>query len=173
MAQTKLSWYVLPAIPLFAVITGIVIDQISGVVSGVLKQNKQAVAIVLVIAFSMQPTMQAFNHMLNQEDDLSKDNFYAVSYYFREALHGKKDLHGYTYLLGQYDQYQWKLYLLRLNDTGININFLGAWNKPTLHAGDKIVANFPEAKTYLESNYQYRLVEDFYGVRNYVITGPK
>jgi 4-amino-4-deoxy-L-arabinose transferase-like glycosyltransferase len=171
-SQTKLEWYVLPAIPLFAIIVSVLIDQMSGLLGGVLMWNKQIVIMIMVIIFSVQPTIEAINTLGDKKDDLTKDNFYAPSYYFRQAIDGKKDLRNYTYLCGGYD-IQWKLYVFRLRDMGVNIQCIPFWDGPIFHKGDKVIANITDSKNYVENNYQYQLLEDFYGVRNYLITGYK
>jgi 4-amino-4-deoxy-L-arabinose transferase-like glycosyltransferase len=170
--KTKLEWYVLPAIPLFAIVIGVLIDQISGAASSILRWQKEVLAVIFLIIFSIQPTVEAFDNLNNLWYDLSKDNFYAPSYYLRDATEGKRDLHGYIYLTGCYDL-PWRLYVYRLNELGVNMPCVEYWSGPHLKSGDKIVANFSEAKKYVEDHYQYRLIEDFYGVRNYVITGTK
>ena len=171
-SQTKLWWYVLPAIPLFAIIISVLIDQISGALSLILSWNKQIVTVVLVGIFSIQPTYQAHNAIHYLCDDLSKDNYYAPSYYMRQAAHGERDLKNYTYLCGGYD-IQWRLYAYRLNDLGVNIRCVPVWDAPKFKAGDRVIANIPDSKSYIENGYNCEVKEDFYGLRNYLITGIK
>ena len=172
LSQTKLSWYSWPAIPLFAIIIGVLIDQLSAAAGAILKWNKEIVAVIFVTIFSLQPTTEAIDGINKLGYDLSSDNFYAASYYFRDAVQGKKDLKGYTYLNGGYDM-QWKLYADWLNDIGRPLPCNEYFTNPQLKKGDKLIANFPASKAYIENNYQYKVVEDFYGVRNYIITGVK
>ena len=178
-SKTKIIWCVLPAIPLFAVIIGIVIDQISGALGNFIPLNKQIIVIVCVCIFSIQPTVEAFNMLNSQSDDLTKNdfgdhpaNYFAASYYFREAIAGHKDLRNQIYLCSGYD-IQWKLYVYRLNELNINTSCVELWKGPKFNKGDRVIANFPDSKNFVESNYQYKLIEDFYGVRNYLITGIK
>ncbi len=63
--------------------------------------------------------------------------------------------------------------MYRLNEIGVKMPAIEYWKNPQLHAGDKIIARFSMSKNYVEDHYQYTLIEDFYGVRRYLITGVK
>ena len=171
-SQTKLSWYAWPAIPLFAMIIGIVTDQLAGAASAVLPIRKQVAIIFFVIAFSIQPTLEAVADMNHLKDDLSGDNFYAASYYFRDAVYGKRDLKDYTYISGGWDM-QWKLYVDWLNEAGTPVTCIEYWKEPKLKPGDKVIANLEASKNYVETRYTYNLVNEYYGVKNYIIISAK
>ncbi len=171
-AQTKLKWYVLPSIPLMAIVIGTLIDQMSLAIFSFIGGRKEVPAIILIAIFSFQPVAEAYDYVNRTGYDLNGDNFYATSYYFRDAIEGRRDLRHCIYLNGDYDL-AWRLYVYRLNEIGVKMPAIEYWKNPQLHAGDKIIARFSMSKNYVEDHYQYTLIEDFYGVRRYLITGVK
>ncbi|HWB62256.1 MAG TPA: hypothetical protein VG603_02010 [Chitinophagales bacterium] len=170
-SKTKIIWYSIPVFPILSVLAGLLFHQVSQIAAKMIKTDQNIIIIAALFITSIQPVKEAYAHIKWENDDLNKDNFYAVSYYFREAAYGDKNLEDYIFLTGGYD-IQWRLYVYRLNELGCNISCINYADKPVLTPGQKVVASL-EANDYIKHNYSFRVIEDFYGVRNYVITGPK
>ena len=171
-SATKLPWYDLPVFPLFAIIVAIVIFQLSDIAGRLPFMNRQIAIVILIVIFSIQPISESYALLSIQSDDLSKDNFYSASYYFREAINGKRNLDGTIYLSCGFTTH-WRLYVKRLNDMGVHIEDRSCWGSKQFKAGNRVIANQPEMKDYIEKNYNYNLVEEYYGVKNYFITSAK
>jgi 4-amino-4-deoxy-L-arabinose transferase-like glycosyltransferase len=172
ISKTKHEWYDLPVFPLFAVIVSIVLFQMTEFAERLPFINRQIAAVILILIFSIQPIEETFSFIRYQGDNLAQDPFYAPSYYFRDALHGKRDLNGSIYLSCGYN-IQWRLYIKMLNDKGIDVKDHCCIYGGNFNAGDNILANQAEMKDYIEKNYNFKVTDEFYGLKNYLIVSTK
>jgi 4-amino-4-deoxy-L-arabinose transferase-like glycosyltransferase len=182
-SETKMPWYDLPVFPLFAILATIVIFQIAGAISQVHFMSREAATIALLVIFSAQPIYESVRYLARQHDNLKEDNFYAASYYFRDALNGKRDVNDKIYLSSGYN-IQWRLYVKWLNEKGVrledhpylnDVNVLAdtARRQPEFRSGNRVIANQDLTKNYIENNYTYRIEDEYFGLKEYLIISPK
>ncbi|MBS1612924.1 MAG: glycosyltransferase family 39 protein [Bacteroidetes bacterium] len=167
-SATKLEWYCLPVFPLLAIVASLTVLGIARLLAAFVNLNVQTLVILLAAIFSLQPAKELYLHLKYIGDDLSSDKHYALSYYLRDALHGKRDLKEATFLYyGYYSEHS--LYILALNDKGQNIK--QAYNTGDVHftAGQKVFVIDDASEQYIEKNYKTELLEEFYGVKLFVI----
>ncbi|MDB5283554.1 MAG: hypothetical protein JWO06_2629, partial [Bacteroidota bacterium] len=172
VSKTKLPWYDIPVYPMLACIVAIVVLQIGDILSLLKFLNRQWTLMVLIVIFSIQPTVEAFNYLKWQYDDLSNGSQYALSYYLRDAIDGKRDLKDAIFFFDDYCV-QWRLYVKMLNDmgTGVDDQLLYGGNK--FKVGQKLIMNHDEPEKFVESRYEYKILDEFYGVKYYELTGIK
>jgi 4-amino-4-deoxy-L-arabinose transferase-like glycosyltransferase len=171
-SKTKIFWYDLPVFPLFAVTIALLLWELANVISSVTLFPQDRILMLLTVIFTAQPVWELYNFIKWSGDDLSKSEYVSLGYFFRDAIHGKRDISNSTYVVYDYTL-QWDIYANKLNDMGAHLkreSYTGAnkfWN------GQKVITNYDGAKSYIEKNYEYRLIEHFYGVNYYMIIGPK
>ncbi|HRG88734.1 MAG TPA: glycosyltransferase family 39 protein [Chitinophagales bacterium] len=172
-SQSKLWWYDIPAYPLFAVIIGLTLHRLAEIISGIIPWFNKKAATIAICAFALaQPVYEAQKLLYYAGDDLNTDNFYALSYYLRDAAHHKKNFNNVTYLYQDY-ALQWLLYTHRLNEQGSNIHTVMLNTEPRLHAGQELICNQPDVEKYIENNYHFEITERFYNVSVYKILNTK
>ncbi|MFN8321160.1 MAG: glycosyltransferase family 39 protein [Chitinophagales bacterium] len=172
-SQTKLAWYDLPTYPLFAIILSLLILQVSEIISGTFSfLRKKIVFLLLVIIFSAQPTYEAFQ-MVRYAGDSPDDNLYAFSNFLRDAIWNNKDLKDYKYISQTY-ALQWHLYINRLNDVrNLNFDYENFSGKNIFKVGQRIILNEDITREYLETHYNYKLIEESRNIRLYEILNTK
>lgn len=172
-SATKILWYNLPVYPLLAIVGGLLFSALSKfIVQLVPYLSRTAAILILIFIFSIQPVTQAYYHIKYLQDDLSANNSYAPSHYLRSAVLGQKDLNGVVLLFNEYIP-QHSLYLLQLQDMGVDIR--EQWNLGTtdFNQGQKVLAFHTQSKSDIEKSYNYQVLEDFYGVKLFLIESKK
>lgn len=173
LSATKLAWYSLPAYPLMAILGGILFSTLSKLIAQLVPSlSRTAVILILIVVFSIQPVSQAYYHVKYLQDDLSADIAYAPSYYLRSAVRGEKNLNKVVLLFNEYMP-QHSLYVLRLQDMGVDITEQLNLGKKPFRAGQKVLAFHTQSKLDIENNYNYQVLEEFYGVKLFLIESKK
>lgn len=169
--KTKLFWYLLPSYPIFAILAGLIVSEFSEIISSIRIINKEAFVWVLFIVLSAQPVWEQYNRIAKDEDLLSSDDFYAPSYFIRDALTGKRNLNNCILIENTYSP-QLMLYITRLKERRVHIS-TALPSERIFAKGEKLIAYQPDNRNYIESNYDFEVIDQFYNVREYIITGIK
>jgi len=173
IGKTKLDWYFAPIMPLIALVASFSLLALTDILrktdvfSAGFNKNWLPMAFVLLI---LAPPY--FNTIKQVYDPVYYDwekGYYSMSAYFRHALKNEEDLNGYTAVVEGYVPHI-KFYEYVMLEKGQKVKFV---NKQELEPGDKAIADQLEVKTYIESNYNYQ-IKDQYGTTNtYYITGKR
>jgi len=109
-SATKLEWYSMPAYPLFAIVAGLLFNQLANVAALLPKINRTWAIVLLITIFSVQPTWNLYNYIKRNYDDLEQDSFYSTAYYFKDIMKGNKELKKETTFL--YSSYSLQFYFM-------------------------------------------------------------
>ncbi len=171
-SKTKLPWYDLPVFPLFAIIIGLTVYQLTSITFFLFPSfSRKIISILLFIICCSLPIYDAYNMIRYSGDNLEESSFYAASYYMRDAFLKNRNLNHVTYFSHEYN-WQWLLYVDQLNEKGIGIRRETYNGLNNFHDGQQIIAHQEQTKKYIESNYAYFVKEDFFGCKLYEITSP-
>ncbi len=173
VSKTKLLWYDIPVYPLLSIVISISLFQIWAVFRSYLHlKAQQFLKVALVCGIAIYPSIETYNMVKWQGDDLERDNFYSVSYYLRDAARIGKVYRDYVFFTNGYD-YQWTLYVKRLNEQSgsIAVEKFDGFNEfpPTT----KVIAFQEPTKKYIESKYDFKIVEQIRDVSTYIISAKK
>jgi 4-amino-4-deoxy-L-arabinose transferase-like glycosyltransferase len=172
-AQTKLYWYDLPVYPLLAIIIGITVLRLGGIISGMLGGINKNIGLLLVAAVACaQPIYEACGDLSLAADDLNTDSFYDISYYLRNPKFRHADINNTTYICKDYDL-QWMIYINQLKDDGFSIKREYFNSDLSFLPGQRVLVHQYDTRNLVESFYNFKVVDKFYGVRLYEITGKK
>lgn len=172
ISKTKLPWYSLPVYPLFAAIGALTVFHIINIIYKYAPVSKYLITSIVVILISIKPTYDIYNFIKYQYDDLSANNFYAPSYFLRDAINGSRNLSNSVYLYAEYCP-QYRLYIKRLNIDGNNIHEECCTGNNIFKQDDRVIANDEVSKNYITNNYNYQILENFYSVNLFLIKSHK
>ncbi len=172
-SETKLWWYDLPTYPLFAIIIALSLFQLCKLIAGAFTLlNRKVVLLAVCLLASAQPVYEVFQMIRYTYDDLNNDTTYAASYYLRDAAYQKKDLNGVVYFATGYSL-PYKLYVDELSEKGIHMTKEDYTANNSFTSGQVVLAHQSETKNFIETNYSFKVKEEFYDVRLYEITDKK
>jgi 4-amino-4-deoxy-L-arabinose transferase-like glycosyltransferase len=171
-SKTKLPWYDLPLFPLFAMLAALMFFQIGFLPARKMRVNANYIFPIVLTAVTLWPAYQTYNFIKWQNDDLGSDNFYAISYFLRDGLNGKRDCNSVIYLYKDYTP-QSRLYLKRMKDVGIKMRERDYYLNNKFSAGDRVIVGEEAVGNYIENAYDYALLESFYNVKYYLIKSAK
>jgi 4-amino-4-deoxy-L-arabinose transferase-like glycosyltransferase len=170
-AKTKLSWYALPLYPFIAILAGIFIY----FVFSLLKENKKithylqfkTAPYILVLLVFFMPYILIFKKTYQQKE--TADEFYQTSYYLRDILNDKRKGERFTVL---YDDYPAHImfYINVLNDKGKHISLR---NSNEVQTGETILTAQNHTKEFLETHYNYDVIDEFKNIKVYKILEEK
>jgi hypothetical protein len=109
------------------------------------------------------------NKVANRPDLKDTPN-YDISYFIREAVHGKRNLDGYHLCQSKKYQPHPVLYIKLLEKKGERY-FLTA--PEDLKEGNKVMAHEADIKNYIKTNYDFNLLETYGTVGVYEIKGKR
>ena len=94
---------------------------------------------------------------------------YRINYYLRDILKGKRSGDNFTI---PYDGYaaHVRFYVKLLNDKGKNISVK---KRENVVVGETVLFSQREVREFLEENFEYNILEEFYNVRIYEIIAEK
>ncbi len=174
-AKTKLFWYDLPLYPLLAIAIGITVFQLSSIIASVIPYFKKTTALIAICIFaSSQPVYEAWELINTPIDNLEKDWFYDASYYLRNAAANNKDMTNTVYfrIANMYSPH-YSIYIYRLREQGNSIAEITLDSNSNFGIGTKVIAHQQQTRDFIESHYTFTLVEVYYGVKVYKITGQR
>ncbi len=167
-SETKLDWYDMPDYPFISAFVCFAIISLIHVISypGV----GTTISILLYIAIGIFFLFPYASIIKKQKAIADPDVFWTeirIADYLRRCLHGELKMRNYTVVYEGYDphhlvyseMFKRKGYVLELNKTNRE-----------LHRGDTVLASQVPEKNYIEKNYTFSLMDDFYGTRVYAIT---
>ena len=152
----KCSWYVLPAYPWLAMITGIGIYTFLELLIYRIRivQWKQHVFLLGIILLLFYPYRAVLLSVTHRQDDLSPGSSYHLSYYLRDNLNNAGMLNDYVFLFGGYDCHTY-FYLHMLNRTGSNVSIANGYLQ--IADNTKIFVYDDKVKEFIKLNYEYSL----------------
>ncbi len=169
--QTKLNWYDAPLYPLIAFAVAIFFRKIfellknSVLVFSDLKINISPY--VMVFLFFVTPYNEIISKVYFPKEDSWMSERYAISYYLRNLVQGKKKSDGRIIV---HDGYHAHLlfYIHQLEEKGIFMKLTG---KRDLQPGDIAIAYQQKVKDYIANNYEEEILEVNKEVVTYKING--
>jgi len=172
-AQTKLHWYDLPLYPFLAILVGVFLHFIFSF----LKEEKR---MLHYLKYNITPYIFVFLvFIMPYSDIVSKTHMqkeywwdveeYRINYYLRDILKGKRSGDNFTI---PYDGYaaHVRFYVKLLNDKGKNISVK---KRENVVVGETVLFSQREVREFLEENFEYNILEEFYNVRIYEIIAEK
>lgn len=172
-AETKLEWYDVPMYPFLAILIAIgiyvVFDFLKKIKWSQYSGMKQLLPLILLIVVCLQPYKNIINKTYLPQDEKWEQESYNISYYLRDAIHGKYDLN-HQYLLNQGYLAQNIIYMHVLQDKGVNFS-----NKEWSHLDllDVVIAHQEEVKKGVEAMYDYEKINEWKNIVTYKIYGKK
>lgn len=173
-SKTQYTWYSMPMFPMISMVAVLPLFYIFKVLQrGNLLQlgniNPKIISIVVVLSICYHPYFETMNKVANRPDLKDTPN-YDISYFVREAVHGKRDLNGYHLCQSKKYLPHPVLYIKLLEKRGEQY-FLTA--PKDLKAGNKVMAHEADIKNQIQSNYNYNLLETYKSVDVYEIIEKK
>ncbi len=168
-SKTKLLWYDLPVYPLVAILLSLgVFGFLSWVSSKLPSINKSLVGATICLFIAFYPARETYNMIKWEGDYGTSFDDYSASYYLRDVARSGKDFHNYIYF---YDEYcpQFKLYVMRMNDMGMDIKLVQFAGDNSFPDNSKVIAHHNSTKQYIELKYEYEIYEEVRNVRVYLI----
>ncbi|MGB6036863.1 MAG: glycosyltransferase family 39 protein [Cryomorphaceae bacterium] len=152
--QTKLSWYLIPALPFAAILAGSFFSFIEELltktdISSRFKYPSHTISIILVLFFFFQPYYDTLKKNYKEKD--GSGTFYSVSKYLQESYKQESLPSGYAVLYSEYAAH--KYFYVRLHQrAGTDVDW-------------KYIKDIqPDDKVIVEGNYQFnylREISDF------------
>lgn len=173
ISKTKLEWYDVPLFPYFAFFVGTGVYYIYEAIKTVpvLMRYKVSniLAIVTVVAIGFLPYLSIFIKTYSPKEHVWDKDYYAMSYYLKDAAAGKIDLNNKKILYYDYDAHI-AFYINGLKDSGINVSKKDYTN---LSAGDTVITHSNIVKSYIAIAYYVEEIESLGLVSTYYIKGLK
>lgn len=171
-SSTKCEWYDAPAYPMIAMASAFCLFAVhdwmrrTAPLKDVLSTNVLPVLFYFLV-FATPYKLIVDKAYLNREFPWDVD-FYAPSYYLKEALQGKRELKADVVTNDCYDAHL-KFYMALLNDQGKKIRGL---SKHDLRPGMRALAFEPYVIQVIERDYRVRVIDESGAVRVFEILGP-
>ncbi len=174
LSQTKLKWYDLPIYPFFALLAAIFVYYWFNFFREMdwarqtLRVNVMPGLFLFILGAS--PYMHILKKTyLPRETSQHNREFYALSYYLRQAVKREHDLSGQHLLYPDYKAHL-LFYVHLLNDHGMPVDFK---KQEDLKTGDIAIASNYKVKKYVEEHYEYKILRDKFPLKTYEIHGRK
>ncbi len=167
---TKLEWYMMPEYPLLALLAAVglylVYDEV--MLNATLSKTAAAVIVTIALAVLFQSPYRRILQTTYKPVEASWDEEnYAICYYLREALQGKRTLAANKIAHYGYDAHA-RFYAMLCRDRGIEIE-ISRWEN--LKPGDMITVCHEEVADYIQEYYDCTLTESYKNVKTYAIHG--
>ncbi len=171
VSKTKIPAYDIPLYPVLAVIISLgLLMVVKGVNYFLPGLRKNYIALILVAIVSVKPLMYSFSQILAVNPIMKKDSLYDISYFLRESE--SDNVKTATYFSDGYD-WQWSLYVKQLNELRVNIKHKRLYSTYQFEPGEKVIAHQSSTKYFIETNYEFQVLENHGAVRVYQITATK
>lgn len=167
---TKLEWYAMPVYPWLSLMTASGLFYIGMLVIEKRFFSRGLTSAVLVAAAAMV-FYPAFHRVKSStyrphEEEWDESN-YAICYYLRDVLDGKRELPAHQLVHWGYDAHT-RYYAMRCTDLGHELNIV---KQDELAAGDTVLICHPEMETYLREHYNCTTEPIIKNVKTYIIHG--
>jgi len=172
-AQTKLFWYDLPLYPFLSIIVGVFIHFIFSF----LKEGKRIphylkyniIPYIFVFLVFIMPYTKIINKTYKQKEYSWHEDGYRINYYIRDIIKGKRQLDNFSVLYSGYAA-DLRFYVNILNERGKNILLK---DSDRVEIGEIILCSQDGVKEFIEENYEYKIVDQFYNLKMYEILREK
>lgn len=162
LAQTKIIWYAAPLYPVISMLAGIVIY----FVFQFLTENRQLqqsfsyniIPGIFLYFIFITPIQKITMATYDPQELPAEKEYYEISYYLREALHGKQNMNQ-VYILFDGVNTHLMPYILRLREKGIVTGFADIKNPP-VHT--TVITNQESIKNLIASEYN-TVILDYWG----------
>ena len=172
-AQTKLYWYDLPLYPFFSILVSVFIYFIFSF----LKENKRishylkkynVIPYVFLCLIFIMPYQQVVNKTYRQKEHSWDEDFYRTSYYLRDILRGDRQMDNFS-ILEDYSAHI-LFYVKVLNENGKNIILK---RDKELKTGEIVLTYQNTVNEFVEENYNFNKIEEYYNITIYEILEEK
>lgn len=170
LGETKLFWYDLPMYPFFAILVGVFLHYIFMFLKNVKAIKKSFSINVIPFIFLFFIVLPPYQKILEKtykptEYDWDKE-YYEISYYLQDVVRQK-----ISTLDGQFLAYngyhaQLLFYINILQDEGVDFSFKD-WKN--LSPNDTVIATQNEVKHFIETNYEYEILNKQKNINRYII----
>jgi 4-amino-4-deoxy-L-arabinose transferase-like glycosyltransferase len=167
---TKLEWYMMPEYPLFALMIAISLYLIYDEI--MVRRSGPKVLSAIVIAFALgvlfwSPYERILQSTYKPAEQSWDESNYAVCYFLRDAIDGKRTLTANKLAHYGYDAHA-RFYVMLCREKGINLE-MSRWEN--LSPGDIIVVCHDEVAAYIEQHYHCTVTETYKNVKTFAIHG--
>ncbi|MGH8046258.1 MAG: ArnT family glycosyltransferase, partial [Chthoniobacterales bacterium] len=159
LSKTKLSWYLLPIYPLFAIAIALAFARVAEWIPAA--ASRRFALPVLVGALSIYPLWRACEPINNRGiSEINAPGFYNISEYLRDAARTGKHLDEIVFLTASdYDLHR-QLYLRQLKETrNMDLRWSHLSERLVFEPGRRILVYEDRVKKFLVANYDYKVLE--------------
>lgn len=167
---TKLEWYAMPVYPWLAFMTASGMFYTGQLLyeGRIFSRGFTSAIIILSLGIVFYP---AFHRVKStsyrpQEEEWDESN-YAICYYLRDVLEGKRELPAHQLVHWGYDAHA-RYYAMRCTEQGHELKIV---KQDELSAGDKVLICHPEMEAYLTAHYHCTVEPIIKNVKTYIIHG--
>ncbi len=172
-AQTKLEWYDIPLYPLMSILVSISIYEIYLLISKRMYVFKEYTSKILSFLFIVLSIYPAYSHVFEftykPKHSEGDKIYYVASYFLKDALRGKHDLSGMSYIESGYHPHT-SLYIKMLQIKGVDI---GEKQIHDVIPSDTVIIHQFETEYQLLDCYNCKLLNTFEGVSIYQVISLK
>ncbi len=160
-SETKLDWYDLPLYPFIALLTSLFLYLIFDVISKIefvnqlLKYNFLPFAFVFFISINPYRATIDRVYLPKPKPGSWQANYFELSYYMRDAIHGKHDVSDNRILYEEYNA-QLQLYVKVLRSKGQVAKFIG---RNDIQPNTLVLVQDDALKEYLTDNFKVEKIE--------------
>jgi len=171
-AQTKLTWYLMPAYPFMAILAGLFLnrmaEKLTGPIPGGVKGN--VLASILFVAVFAIPYKNMLEYCMSPTPGDIELIHYRYSCFYRDLL--KSDMPTTNlYLMNYNDRQHYNWYRRAIEYGGRKLNMIDTTF--ALKPGMEVIPCIPEARQYVEVNFDYTLNRRFRDEPMYRIVARK
>ena len=173
-SQTKHDWYHLPVFPLLAILCAVFINYIFEFLSAwksVTKMFKaNVVPFIFLILIFMQPYIKIIDKVYDPGYAQGSDDekYYRISFFLEEIMKDKSPNRNYDICFDGRDNSHIMFYGYLLKEKGKSLVFRDVSN---LSRNNRVIASQKHIQEYIERNYQFEIIETYYDIKTYRITG--
>jgi len=172
ISQTKLPWYDIPMYPLMALIIGIgLFHALTDLVFFIKKPIYKSIAVAVLIVALFAASYSAMTDRVFKPKEYSWDvNYYRLSYFLRDKVRNDEVLADHILVDTVYCAHN-KFYMNWLNTKGSTIDF--AHRMKYIQPGKTVIIHQANVDQYIQSRFEYDLLEEFHNVKIYRILRRK
>jgi 4-amino-4-deoxy-L-arabinose transferase-like glycosyltransferase len=167
---TKLEWYAMPVYPWLSLMTASGLFYIGKLVfeKRFLSYGLTSAVLVTAAAVVCYPAfLRVKNSTYRPHEEEWDESNYAICYYLRDVLEGKRELPAHQLVHWGYDAHA-RYYAKRCTEQGQELNIV---KQDELAAGDTVLICHPEMETYLREHYHCTTEPIIKNVKAYIIHG--
>ncbi len=167
---TKLFWYDLPAYPFISIVIGGAMHRLAAWFT---RKNKAGSTVYTLKKYGLLGALLAFPYITiafwvkNSAEVYWEVEFYRIEYYLRDVAE-KRRPQRFDFIAYEGYSAQITFYKNRMKEAGLDADYID-WKE--LHAGDRVLAAENGVRTFIETHYTYKTIDNWYNVWVYEITG--